>query len=190
MICRYAKMKTNNLVEASWLLVLTNACSEISISCCCVLFRREKYLKHLFAKLGINYCVFLSVVSSLGSKQWEVHFPTDSLGCKPHCSYCWKKKKWKRKETIKIRYWASFEVLRHNGRFLCWEADFPNATKLDRYHAFLSRRQWKWPSWIKEQIRNMLWERPGGGQQMPRLSLKTNRLSGERALPYPTAFFL
>lgn len=55
----------------------------------------------------------------------------------------------KRKETIKIRYWASFEVTGHNGRFLCWTADFPNAMKLDLYHPFLSRRQWKWPSMNK-----------------------------------------
>lgn len=37
----------------------------------------------------------------------------------------------------------------HNGRFLCWAADFPNATQLDSYQTFLSRRQWKWPSMNK-----------------------------------------
>ena len=39
----------------------------------------------------------------------------------------------------------ALKCLGHNDRFLCWTAEFPNASQLDPYHTFLSRRQWKGP---------------------------------------------
>lgn len=43
----------------------------------------------------------------------------------------------------------ALKCLGHNGRFLCWPADFPNATRPDPYQTFLSRRQWEWASMNK-----------------------------------------
>lgn len=125
----------------SWLLVSTDTCSKVSICCHCILFRREKNLKHFLQSLGLYLYVSHQ---QLRIQLMRTTFSHRCLGCKPHCS-CF----WKRKETIKIRSCASFEVLGHKGRFLCWVADFPNATQLDPYQMFLSRRQWKWLSMNK-----------------------------------------
>lgn len=131
----------------------------------------------------MNDCRALSAAGSLGSRQWEVHFPTDSLGCKAHCSYYWQKKKRNNKNKIPGELWsdwAQWQVpLLKSGFSECHEArSLSSISEQETMKMTQHEQKNRWEMCCAKRLR--------GGRQVPGPSLKTNSLSREGGMLYPT----